>query len=155
MFRQTPQLEGQQELIDKVIEKLKTLQQLKVVETAPKLELEITPAKIEKIIQSYEIQQMSYTTKSEDIKIQSDIKYDTFISSADNGIIGLYSTEANQTLVTLLTPDEQTGSGFKSKMFKRFPERVFLIVCHEDRIICDYEVFNAQGEKTQDLDPKF
>ncbi len=38
---------------------------------------------------------MSYVAKSEPIVMENDIKYDTFISSTNNGLIGLYSTEKN------------------------------------------------------------
>lgn len=39
---------------------------------------------------------MNYVAKSENIKIGTEIKYDKFISSSDNGIFGMYSTEKNQ-----------------------------------------------------------
>ena len=51
-------------------------------------------------------------------------------------------------------PDEIRG-GFNAKVFKRFPGRLFVMIGHEDRVICNYEVFNSRGEKIQDLNPKF
>ncbi len=52
---------------------------------------------------------ISYVAKSENIKMDTEIKYDKLISSSDNGIFGMYSTEKNQSLVSLLVPDEIDG----------------------------------------------
>ncbi len=56
---------------------------------------------------------MSYVAKSENINLETEIKYDKFISSSENGLIGLYSTDKNQSLVALLVPDEVRG-GFNA-----------------------------------------
>ena len=72
---------------------------------------------------------MSYVARSENIVMDNDLKFDKFISSLENGLIGVYSTEKDQSLVSLLVPDEIRG-GFNAQVFKRYPGKLNVLVGH-------------------------